>query len=285
MTSENLRIDLHSHTRASDGKLTPQELVMRASNRQIDVLAITDHDTTAGLAAAEQAIVEQNSRTRLITGVEISCKWHSFDIHVVGLAFDQSHQGLQDFLSEQQRRRDARAEAICKKLEKNGLEGAYEGSKALAKGSFSRSHMARWLVSKGHVASMDAAFKRYLAKGGKAYVANQWHSIAEAVAIIHAAGGVAVLAHPSRYSMSTKWLRKLLVEFSEAGGDGMEVVLSQQGSTERDLLLSLASQYQLYCSLGSDFHHESQWVDLGKNLYRPDGCRWIWQSPRWQEEL
>ncbi|GLS84146.1 phosphatase [Paraferrimonas haliotis] len=279
-------IDLHSHTRASDGGLTPSQLIMRASNRQLRVLAITDHDTTDGLAEAHQEVARLKANLKLINGVEISTRWHGFDIHIVALGVDIDNSSLQAFLQTQRQRRRLRAEKICHKLEKAGLTGALEGALAKANGAaISRSHIARWMVEKQHVSHMDAAFKKYLGKGQGAFVANDWHSIKEAIEVAHQAGGVCVLAHPSRYSMSTKWLRKLLIEFKQCGGDGMEVVLSQQGINERQLLLSLAHEYQLYCSLGSDFHYESQWVDLGRNLFLADNAQWIWQSPRWREEL
>ncbi|WP_163938330.1 PHP domain-containing protein [Paraferrimonas sp. SM1919] len=286
MNETSLIIDLHCHTTASDGQLTPTEIIHRAHGNDIDVLAVTDHDTTAGLAEAHQANNSFDKPLTLIDGVEVSAKWHSFDIHIVGLGIDRHNPGFQDFLTEQRLRRDTRALAIGEKLEKAGIEGAYEGAKALANGAaISRGHFARYMVNQGYFTAMAGVFKKYLVKGKTGYVANNWHSIEETVKQIHNAGGVAIIAHPSRYNMSTKWLRKLINEFKSCGGDGIETVLSQQGVDERALLISFCHVYDLYASLGSDFHFDSPWVDLGRNMHQPSDCPWIWQSPKWQEKI
>lgn len=277
-----MRYDLHCHSTASDGSLTPTELIQRAVANQVDVLALTDHDTLAGLEEAHQANAATQHALTLINGVEISTSWHGYDIHIVGLNLDRHHQGLLDFLAEQSEQRDQRAKKIGERLEKAGLKGAYDGAKALAKSaSITRGHYARWLIDQGYADTPKAVFNKYLARGKTGYVANQWASIEAAIAQIHAAGGLAVLAHPCRYQMKTKWLRRLLVDFKTAHGDAIEVQQSQQAPHERQLLGQLAQEFGLQQSLGSDFHQVTAWIDLGRHLGYLEDQPWLWLSETW----
>jgi predicted metal-dependent phosphoesterase TrpH len=274
----NLRVDLHSHTKCSDGALTPQELIERAMNFQIDVLAITDHDTVSGLDSAKQTIVDKNIPITLISGIEISTLWQGFEIHIVGLNIDASNAQLTELIAQQQLRREARATAMGIKLEKCGFADVYQQAKSVAgSGSITRAHFARVLVQQGAVSQMQAAFDKYIGRGKRAYVAPKWCSIEEAVDTIHAAGGVAVIAHPVRYDLSTKWLRRLVVQFKEAQGDGLEIVLPQMSNEQRKLMLSFCLEYDLHASMGSDFHQPSRWSDLGRNLTMPEQAKPIWQ--------
>lgn len=275
--------DLHSHTTASDGTLTPTELVLRADIRQIDVLAITDHDTLGGLAEAEQAIAEHNLKVQLASGVEISTKWHGYEIHILGLGVDSKDEVLLSCLQTQLKHRDIRARAISEKLAKKGIEGVFERASELAKGqAVSRTHFAKVLLERGIVSNFDAAFKKYLGKGKSAYVSPNWMDIESAIKAIHRADGLAVVAHPIRYDMSNKWMTKLIAEFSELGGDGLEVGLSQMSQNQREHLSRLAQEYDLYCSQGSDFHYPAKWTELGRNLRLTEKCRPIWQHPKWR---
>lgn len=277
-----LLYDLHSHTNASDGCLTPVELVERAVACQVQVLAITDHDTVAGLAAAHQVNQALGQPLTLINGVELSTHWHHYDIHVVGLNICPRHVELLSLLQSQQAQREVRARMIGERLTKAGIQGAYEGAQKLAQSSIlSRAHFARWLINEGYASDMKRVFKRYLSRGKTGYVPNQWCSIEEAVTTIHSAGGQAVLAHPCRYQLNRKWLRRLLTHFKEVGGDAIEVIASQQSPQERLLLKQLAQEFGLYASLGSDFHSESPYIELGKNLIPDLDCQWIWQAPAW----
>ncbi|MBO9491477.1 PHP domain-containing protein [Endozoicomonas sp. G2_1] len=272
------RIDLHSHTTCSDGQLTPQTLVDRAVNFQLDVLAITDHDSVAGLDSAKRYILDKKLPLKLVSGIEISTYWHGFDIHVVGLNIDETNPVLNELIEQQQAARELRAQKMGEKLEKCGFIGVYEQAKKLAgDGSITRSHFAQILLQQGKVNHLQAAFDKYIGKGKRAYVKPLWCDIAEAVDVIHCAGGSAVLAHPIRYDLSGKWRRKLIVEFKAAGGDGLEIVLPQMNPEQRRLMLSYCHEYDLCASLGSDFHYPSKWSDLGRNLYLPEDCRPIWQ--------
>ncbi len=274
----NRRVDLHSHTKCSDGGLTPQELIERAVNFQIDVLAITDHDTTDAIDIAKAYILEKNHPIKLIKGIEISTAWQGFEIHIVGLNIDEKTPELQQLIKEQQASREIRAIAMGEKLTKCGFENIYQKAKALAgEGSITRAHFAKVLYQQGDVAKMQSAFDKYIGKGKRAYVKPNWCSIEQAIEVIHQAGGTAVMAHPVRYDLSTKWLRRLVVQFKEASGDGLEIVLPQMNNDQRLLMLSFCLEYELHASMGSDFHYPSKWSDLGRNLVMPEGVKPIWQ--------
>ncbi|MGI2175377.1 RNase RNM [Shewanella ulleungensis] len=284
MITDTLLADLHSHTTASDGQLTPTQLISRAIEKGVEMFAITDHDTVGGLAEAHIANQAHATPLKLINGCEISTRWSSFDIHIVGLNIDVSHAGLLEFLTQQRQLREVRAQEIGERLAKAGIEGAYEGAKAIAgDAALSRGHYARWLADHGHATDMPSVFKKYLARGKTGYVPNNWGDMANAIEHIHQAGGVAVLAHPSGYKLSAKWLKRLVREYAEAGGDAMEVILGQQTLDDRNNLIALSKQNNLLASVGSDFHFPSNWIELGKNLYQPQGVEWVWQSQNWME--
>lgn len=271
--------DLHTHTTASDGRFTPEQLVKRAVDFRVNVLAITDHDTVAALDEAKEVVARDNLQLHIINGIEISTIWQNKDIHIVGLNIDLQCEALQTLIDEQAERRRVRAEIIADRLEKQRMPGALEGAKALAGDvPLTRAHFARWMVEQGHVKTMQAVFKKYLTRGNPGYVPPNWCTIQEAIDVIHKAGGQAVLAHPGRYKLTAKWLKRLLLAFKEAGGDAMEVAQPQQSPNERRLLGDYAIQFGLAGSQGSDFHYPSPWLELGRNLYLPKGCKAIWES-------
>ncbi|MEZ7862978.1 MAG: PHP domain-containing protein [Aeromonadaceae bacterium] len=288
-----MRVDLHSHSTASDGRLTPAELVRRAVAQRVDVLALTDHDTVAGLGEAEATIAAENLPVQLIHGIELSTSWDALEIHVVGLHINAESTELMAAIASQEEARVARGIEMGRRLAKQRIDGAYEGALALANGaSLTRAHFARYLLEAGHCASLQKAFDHYIGRGGKAYVPHQWMSIAEAVQVIHASGGLAVLAHPGRYKLSTKWLKRLLQLFKEAGGDAMEVSLPQQSPQERANLGLWCREHQLLASVGSDFHAPTSWQELGRNLWLPKDVTPVWhafidsdESETFREEL
>ncbi|EKK5242540.1 PHP domain-containing protein [Cronobacter sakazakii] len=276
--------DLHSHTTASDGLLTPEQLVHRAVEMGIHTLAITDHDTTAGLPAAHEEIARAGLALRLIDGVEISTLWENHEIHIVGLGIDITHPEMVAFLDGQAQRRTRRAEMIAERLEKARIPGALEAAKRLADGGVvTRGHFARFLIEDGRATNMANVFKHYLARGKTGYVPPQWCTIEQAIDVIHHSGGQAVIAHPGRYQLSTKWLKRLLNQFAAAGGDAMEVAQCQQAPNERNQLASYAGQFGLLASQGSDFHQPCPWIELGRRLRLPDGLTPVWH--RWPPEL
>ncbi|ELQ6016726.1 PHP domain-containing protein [Cronobacter sakazakii] len=276
--------DLHSHTTASDGLLTPEQLVHRAVEMGIHTIAITDHDTTAGLPAAHEEIARAGLALRLIDGVEISTLWENHEIHIVGLGIDITHPEMVAFLDGQSQRRTRRAEMIAERLEKARIPGALEGAKRLADGGVvTRGHFARFLIEDGRATNMANVFKHYLARGKTGYVPPQWCTIEQAIDVIHHSGGQAVIAHPGRYQLSAKWLKRLLNQFAAAGGDAMEVAQCQQAPNELNQLASYAGQFGLLASQGSDFHQPCPWIELGRRLRLPDGLTPVWH--RWPPEL
>ncbi|MCG7560889.1 PHP domain-containing protein [Pseudoalteromonas sp. McH1-42] len=273
-----IKYDLHSHSTFSDGRLAVGALLERATERGVDVLAITDHDTTAGIAPARAYITDQQLPLSLISGVEISTKWESFEIHIVGLNIDESNNALSTLLASQQQKRRDRAKEIGARLAKRGYEGIYEQAQTLAENAeITRAHFAKALVDRGVAKNIQGVFKKFLGRNKIGYVPSSWCSMSEAIDAIHQAGGVSVLAHPGRYQMSNKWLRKLLSEYSAAGGKAMEVAQPQQAPSERQFLGQLSREFDLLASQGSDFHYPTNWLDLGKNLYLPKDCQGVWQ--------
>ncbi|EEV8297092.1 5'-3' exoribonuclease [Escherichia coli] len=270
--------DLHSHTTASDGCLTPEALVHRAVEMRVGTLAITDHDTTAAIAPAREEISRSGLALNLIPGVEISTVWENHEIHIVGLNIDITHPLMCEFLAQQTERRNQRAQQIAERLEKAYIPGALEGAQRLAQGgAVTRGHFARFLVECGKASSMADVFKKYLARGKTGYVPPQWCTIEQAIDVIHHSGGKAVLAHPGRYNLSAKWLKRLVAHFAEHDGDAMEVAQCQQSPNERTQLATLARQHHLWASQGSDFHQPCPWIELGRKLWLPAGVEGVWQ--------
>lgn len=271
--------DLHSHTTASDGYLTPEALVARAVEMRVGVLAITDHDTTDGLAAAAAAIEQQNLPLQLINGVEISTQWENHEIHIVGLRIDPQHPSMVALLAKQAQLRVERAQEIGRRLAKARIEGAWEGALRHANGgAVTRAHFARYLVEIGAADNIAKVFKKYLAKGNTGYVPPQWCTIEEAIDVIHQSGGQAVVAHPGRYELSTKWLKRLLAYFAAQGGDAMEVAQCQQPPNERTQHAGFARDYNLLASQGSDFHQPCSWIELGRRLWLPANVEAVWKD-------
>ncbi|WP_395355676.1 PHP domain-containing protein [Vibrio sp. D3] len=274
-----MRIDLHSHTTASDGRLEPKDLVERALSFDIEVLAITDHDTVDGLALAKQHVQDNNLPIKIINGIEISTVWQNKDIHIVGLNIDPENEQLSVLIEQQKQHRITRSELIAERLQKATREGVLEEVRQIAGDApITRAHFAKWLVDNGYAKTMQMVFKKYLTRNNPGYVPPNWCSMKDAVDAIHAAGGLAVLAHPGRYKLTAKWIKRLLAAFVEANGDAMEVAQPQQAQQERRNLADYAIQYKLLASQGSDFHYPSPWMELGRNLWLPAGVEPVWKD-------
>ncbi|RPJ67659.1 PHP domain-containing protein [Alteromonas sediminis] len=258
-------MDLHSHTTASDGQLTPTELMLRADTMQVDMIAITDHDTVSGIEEAEQAIVDHRLKVSLISGIELSTQWKSFGIHIVGLNLNVNEPTFLRGVAAQKAVRQNRANKIAEKLARTGFSDILPQAQALAgKGEITRAHFARALVTHHGLGTMDNAFKRFMGKGKVGDVKGEWLSIAEAVKLIHAAGGQAVLAHPLKYEMSTKWLRRLIAHFAEVNGDAVEVAGPGVSGQSQQLIHEIVASEKLKGSVGSDFHNPGRWTELGR---------------------
>ena len=284
--------DLHTHTFYSDGALAPAELVARAAAHGVNVLALTDHDVTDGLPEARAAA--DAAGLTLVPGVEISVTWPGprsgtstvhggrggQTVHVLGLKIDIANATLQTGLARLREFRDWRAEEMGRRLAKAGIGGAIEGARARAqRGLVSRTHFAQFLVAEGRAADVRSVFKKYLVQGKPGHVPGQWATLDEAIGWIRAAGGQAVLAHPARYKVTATRLKKLLTEFCDAGGAGIEVVSGSHSRDDMFRFAQLARHYGLLASSGSDFHSpQNCHMDLGPMPPLPDGCTPIWQS-------
>ncbi|MDR2878155.1 MAG: PHP domain-containing protein [Chromatiales bacterium] len=271
------RVDLHSHSTCSDGVLSPAALVARAAQQGVDLLAITDHDTTAGVSEARTAAATLG--LKLIAGVEISVSWQNRVLHVLGLNVDPQHPELAAGLQALGEVRVVRAERLAEKLEKIGIAGALAGAREQAGGGIpGRNHFARFLVAAGHARDTQRAFKRYLVRGASCHVSCEWAGLDAALSWISSAGGVSVLAHPARYKLTNGALRRLLAEFRAAGGVGMEVISGFQTADLTATMARYARQFDLLASRGSDFHEPGAGLELGRLPPLPEDCTPVWQS-------
>lgn len=271
-----LRYDLHTHSTASDGILSPENLVSRAKDHGIDKLAITDHDTVAGIAPALCAASVQ--KIDVIAGIEFSTCWKGRTIHVVGLNIDHNHTAIVSAVKRQTAARHERAVRIDQRLQKLGIQGALASALALAGDSvIGRPHFAQFLVQAGYVKTVNAAFKQYLGAGKAGDIKQVWPELDEVVAWICAAGGVAVLAHPGKYKLTRTKLCRLTEAFKDHGGKALEVISGRQDARVTQGLGEVAAQFGLYASCGSDFHIPDQpWQELGAFGTLPPSCIPVW---------
>ncbi len=272
------QFDLHTHSTASDGSLSPEALVARAKQQGVTHLALTDHDGTEGirLAMAEAQLQD----VVLIPGVEISVSWNGATVHIVGLQIDIDNEVLQQGLSALRDYRRQRAIDIATRLDKAGIHGAYEGASQYASETMlGRVHFARFLVEKGYAKDMKDVFKRFLVRNKPGYVTGHWASLEDTVNWITGAGGQAVIAHPARYKMTATKRRKLVAEFKALGGSGIEVASGAQHPEEVRTMARLATEFDLLASAGSDFHSpDNSYTELGKMTVLPPNVTPIWST-------
>ena len=258
--------------------LSPRELVQRASERAVELFALTDHDELAGLE--EAAATARDLDLSFVTGVEISVTWASTTVHVVGLGIDPDDRKLLKALARVRSGRTERAQQMSAGLAAAGIEDAYEGALRYVRNPelISRTHFARYLVDTGICRDVRDVFKRYLVAGKPGYVPHEWAHLDEAVQWITAAGGVAVLAHPGRYRVGDLKLHELVREFKEAGGVALEVVTSNHSREQVRQFAALALEMELEASRGSDFHGpgEAENVELGVVAPLPPGLTPVW---------
>lgn len=262
-----MRADLHLHTNASDGQYSPAELVELA--RKFDVIAVTDHDTTDGITAAQQAALRQGAPL-VIPGIELSAEDADGDVHVLGYYIDVQNAAFQERLARFRADRWQRGQRIVEKLAALDMPLAWERVVAIANGgAIGRPHIARALLEAGYVESVKDAFNRFIGSAGPAYVARARLSPEESVALIHSAGGVAVLAHPGLL----KDYRALLPRLIAVGLDGVEVNHPANAETVRQDLRGLAATHRLIMTGGSDFHGPRVKPDVTLGMVAPpDGA-------------
>ncbi|NOQ13436.1 MAG: PHP domain-containing protein [Methyloprofundus sp.] len=272
-----LKYDLHCHSSFSDGALPPAELILRAKEQGVTTLALTDHDTVAGLAQAQQA-AEQHE-LNFIPGIELSCLWEKKTFHILGLNIDPCNTELLAGTQQLQNIRLKRAKKIATKLEKNKIPGAFTAVQAAAgSGMITRPHFADFLLKNNHVSSIQNAFDRYLGQGKPAFVNTEWVEMENAIHWINSAGGIAVVAHPMRYKLTASWMRRFLKAFKEMGGLGIEIITARSTADEIRRTVHFAQQFELYGSVGSDFHTpKNQWVELGRLAPLPINIKPVWR--------
>lgn len=273
-----VRADLHSHSFYSDGTMAPGDLARRAAEQGVELYALTDHDEVSGLAEASAAA--SACALAFVPGVEVSVTWGTTTLHIVGLGVDGDDASLRDALAHVRSGRTRRAQAIADSLAASGVDGAFEGALRHAENPqmISRTHFARFLVEQGVCRDVRDVFKRYLVEGKPGYVPHHWATLSEAVDMIGAAGGVAVLAHPARYRIDALALHALLEEFRSVGGTALEVVTSNHTPEDVRRFTQLALEFGFEASSGSDFHGpgESANVELGRVALLSPELRPVW---------
>ncbi|MGA3159238.1 MAG: PHP domain-containing protein [Steroidobacteraceae bacterium] len=264
------RIDLHTHSTCSDGTLAPAALVALAATRQVQLLALTDHDTTAGCTEARQACLAHG--IAFLEGIELTALWHECEVHIVALGIRADDPGLQQHAAAVRALRGERVRRIAARLSEAGLDG-----ESLAAGAFAlstvptRTHLARALLAAGHAKDLQGAFDKWLGRGRPGYVAPEWPDVATTLTAVLGAGGTAVLAHPHRYKLSNTALRELCAQFKADGGAALEVSIAGMSPDSQARMAQLARRFDLAGSIGSDFHEPGlPWRPLGRFAKLPE---------------
>ena len=273
------RYDLHSHSTYSDGLLSPSAVVARAASRGVQFYALTDHDELGGLAEAGTAAADAG--ITLVPGSELSVSWENLTLHVVALQIDPANAPLAKGLATIRAGRTQRARRIADALADAGIPDAFEGAMRYVTSErlVSRTHFARFLVESGRAGSVKECFKRYLVQGKPGYVSHEWATLPQAIGWIHGAGGQAVLAHPGRYKVDGSGLRRLIADFCDAGGDGIEVLSPSHTQAQFTQFARFARTHGLLASCGSDYHGPGESsVDLGDLPELPAGVVPVWSK-------
>ncbi|MEA1958325.1 MAG: PHP domain-containing protein [Chloroflexota bacterium] len=244
------RIDLHLHTTASDGRITPEELVQIAAEQGIGVIAITDHDTVGGIEPALCA-VDCFPYVTVIPGIEINTDIHGGEVHILGYFIDYKNERLLRTLSNLRNDREIRAQKMVDKLGKLGIFIEWERVMEISDGgSIGRPHIAQAMFEGKHVSSLQDAFERYIGRNGPAYAERERLSPREAVRLIAEADGLPVLAHPA----TIQDIDKTIIDLKQEGLIGIEVYYDNYNQTTIERLKMLADRYDLIATGGSDFH-------------------------------
>ncbi len=274
-----LNADLHCHSTVSDGTLEPADLARRAHARGVQLWALTDHDELGGLAAARDEAATLG--LPFVAGVEISVTWGDETLHIVGLRIDPDDATLRGGLEQVRSGRTRRAHEMAALLAEAGIPDAFEGALYYAGNPdlIGRTHFARYLVEIGRCDDVREVFGRFLVEGKPGYVPMQWATLADTVDWIHAAGGVAVIAHPGRYKLKDPELRRLFDEFRSYGGEAIEIVTGSHTGEQFRRFASYAKEFGFLGSRGSDFHgpDESRF-DLGTLPPLPDSVVPVWRD-------
>ena len=257
---KNEWIDLHVHTTASDGTVPPREIVKLAADMGLKAIAITDHDTTLGCA---EAMAAAPAGLEVIPGIEISTRYHTA-VHILGYYIDSSNAQMRQALDWVLNDRDRRNRLICDTMHADGLPVNYEQLKQRFGQVIGRPHFARLCVEFGLAQDVQDAFRRFVGKDCRYYSPRNFLTIEQSISLIRGAGGIPVLAHPFQYRLDDAALRELIEHCIDSGLRGMECFYSGYTEEQSRYLLSLAGEYHLLVTGGSDFHGENKsWIQLG----------------------
>ena len=260
------QIDLHVHSSASDGTLSPSELVLEAKKQGLLAFALTDHDTIDGIAEARTAAKEAG--IELIPGVELSTEYKEKEIHMVGLFLDETNPRLLEHLTRFRDNRKNRNLKMYELLQQEGFDITKEALQEMFPDAvLTRAHVARFLLDKGYIKSISEAFEKYIGDGCRCNVPREKISPQEAIELIHHAGGKAILAHPILYHMSDQRLRELITDCVSCGLEGIEALYSTYQPGDERYIRRLADEYNLKLSGGSDFHGSNKpQIHLGSGM-------------------
>lgn len=247
-------IDLHVHSNVSDGTFTPSDLVKEAQRCNLSAFALTDHDTTAGVAEAMAAA--KNTEVEVIAGAEISAAYKNKDIHILGLLIDPDSPALNASLQQALKERDARNEKMANNLAAAGLSISMADLRDFFPPNtvFTRAHFAKYLLETGQIGSIADAFNKYLHADSPYYVPRKYITPEQTIALIKRAGGIPVLAHPLIYHLPEQELDSLIKRLKESGLLGIEVFYSNNMGFDEGILRRYANKYDLLPTGGSDFH-------------------------------
>lgn len=256
-------IDLHTHTTASDGTLTPSELIAYAAEKGLCAVAITDHDTTEGIA--EALFAAEGRELEVIPGIEISSMYDRLEIHIVGLFIDPENTSLLEWLTALRQSREERNKKMLAALSDMGIKISYDELSEFAAGSIiTRAHFAGVMLKKGYITSINEAFDRLIGDRCPAYIPRELPDYKTSINMIRSAGGIAVLAHPLLYKINTKGLENIVSELAAASLTGIEAYYSTHSPSDTKYIKKLAQQNRLLLSGGSDFHGSNKKnLDLG----------------------
>lgn len=257
-------IDLHVHSTASDGTLTPSELALYAKSKGLSAIALTDHDTIDGIKECQEKGLEIG--VSVIPGIEFSADFYGKELHILGYYLDPYHPHLKKKLEELVKARHTRNQEMLDKLATLGFPLTYE---ALYDGCsdttiLTRAHFAKAMLKKDYISDRKEAFSLYIGDGKPAYVPKKRFTTKECIDLIHEAGGLAVLAHPMLYGYHQKDVTQLIRGLSSEGLDGVECIYSTHSKDEENHLLQVCSNLKLFPTGGSDFHGNNKpLIDLG----------------------
>lgn len=257
-------VDLHTHSIYSDGTATPAELISMAAACNLKGLALTDHDTVEGVK--ETIRLGRKTEIAIISGVEISAMHHGHSLHILGYGIDPENQDFCKWLERLQQGRVERNTKILEKLATMGIDiGSDELTRLSKCGQTGRPHIARLLIAKGYVQTMNEAFKFYLGRNKPAWCSRFSYTATETIDIIHRAGGVAVFAHPGQLDSGIKIQPQIIKELVERKLDGLEIFYPSHSRKMQKKLKGLAKQYNLLATGGSDYHGNNRAGRLAGN--------------------